>query len=68
MHIGLVLWTLFFAYGHMMQGIDNAAGAGALGLIFGLLYIWRRNLVAPIVAHAAYDVTTLIIYWEFLRS
>jgi len=68
MRIGLILWGLFFAYGHMMQGVDNAAGAGALGLIFGILYMWRRNLVAPIVAHAAYDVTTLIIYWSFLRS
>lgn len=65
--IGLSVWSLFFAYGHMMQGTDNAVAAGALGLIFGLLYIWRQNLVAPIVAHAAYDLTTLFIYWAFLR-
>jgi membrane protease YdiL (CAAX protease family) len=68
MKIGLILWSLFFAYGHMMQGIDNAVGAGVLGLVFGLLYLWRRNLVAPIVAHAVYDIATLIIYWLFLRA
>jgi len=66
-HVGLILWSLFFAYGHMMQGVDNAAGAGVLGLIFGLLYIWRRSLVAPIVAHAVYDVATLLIYWGLVR-
>jgi len=66
-YVGLILWSLFFAYGHMMQGVDNAAGAGVLGLIFGLLYIWRRSLVAPIVAHAVYDVATLLIYWGFVR-
>jgi len=67
MRVGLILWSSFFAYGHMMQGVDNAVGAGVLGLIFGLLYIWRRSLVAPIVAHAVYDIATLLIYWGFLR-
>ncbi len=66
--LGLILWSLFFAYGHMMQGIDNAVGAGVLGLIFGLLYIWRRNLAAPVMAHAVYDVATLLVYWSVLRS
>ena len=66
--VGLTLWSLFFAYGHAVQGIDNAVGAGILGLCFGLLYIWRRNLVAPIVAHALFDVATLLIYWFVITS
>lgn len=65
---GLVLWSLFFAVGHAVQGIDNAVGAGVLGLLFGLLYIWRGNLVAPIVAHALYDITTLLAFWNFLKA
>jgi membrane protease YdiL (CAAX protease family) len=68
MRLGLILWSLFFAYGHTMQGVDNAVGAGVLGLIFGILYIWRRSLTAPVVAHAAYDVVTLLIYWLFLQG
>jgi len=66
--VGLVLWSLFFAFGHALQGIDNAVGAGILGLCFGLLYIWRRNLVAPMVAHALFDVTTLLIFWFVMRG
>jgi membrane protease YdiL (CAAX protease family) len=61
--LGLILWSLFFAFGHALQGIDNAVGAGILGVCFGLLYIWRRNLVAPMVAHALFDVATLLIFW-----
>ncbi len=61
-YIGLFLWSLFFGYGHAIQGIDNAVGAGILGLLFGLLFIWRRTLTAPIVAHTLYDVLTLVLY------
>ena len=66
--LGLLLWSLFFAFGHHVQGIDNAAGAGVLGLLFGLLYIWRRNLVAPMLAHALYNVTTLMVFWTFVKE
>ena len=66
--VGLILWSLFFAFGHALQGIDNAVGAGILGLCFGLLYIWRRNLMAPMVAHALFDVATLLIFWFVMAS
>lgn len=61
--VGLFIWSLFFGIGHAVQGIDNAVGAGVLGLLFGLLLIWRRNLMAPMLAHALYNITTLIIFW-----
>jgi membrane protease YdiL (CAAX protease family) len=64
----LILWSIFFAYGHLLQGVDNATGAGVLGILFGLLYVWRRILIAPMIAHAAYDIATLLIYWEFVRT
>jgi uncharacterized protein len=63
--VGLILWSVFFAVGHVIQGIDNAVGAGVLGMLFGLLYIWRRNLVAPMLSHALYDITTLFAFWSF---
>lgn len=66
--VGLVLWSMFFAVGHQMQGVDNAAGAGVLGLLFGILYLWRRNLSAPMLAHAVYDVLTLIVFWKFILA
>ena len=66
--LGLILWSSFFGFGHSVQGIDNAFAAGALGLVFGLIYIWRRNLIAVIVAHAFFDVCTVFIYWIFISN
>lgn len=63
--IGLILWSIFFAIGHAVQGFDRAVGAGILGLLFGALYLWRRNFIAPMVAHALFDVTTLLVVWFF---
>jgi membrane protease YdiL (CAAX protease family) len=66
--VGLVVWTVVFAALHAVQGFDKAVAAGLLGFVFGLLYIWRRNLTSPIVSHALYDVTTLLIFWRLLRQ
>jgi membrane protease YdiL (CAAX protease family) len=67
-YLGLILWSIVFALGHSIQGVDSATGAGVLGLIFGIIYIRRRNLVAPVVAHALYDIVTLTIFWNFMRA
>lgn len=63
---GLVLWSAFFGFGHQMQGVDNMVGAGLLGLLFGLLFVWRRKLVAPILSHALYDMATLAVFWNWV--
>lgn len=64
--VGLAIWTVFFGVGHLIQGVDNAFGAGLLGLIFGLLFLWRKCLIAPILAHAVYDIAVLLIFWNVL--
>ncbi|MGH9341644.1 MAG: CPBP family intramembrane glutamic endopeptidase [Acidobacteriota bacterium] len=65
---GLILWSIFFAVGHNIQGVDNAVGAGVLGFLFGLLFIWRRKLIAPMLAHAAFDLLTLVYVWTVLKA
>jgi membrane protease YdiL (CAAX protease family) len=37
--------------------------ATLFGLVFGLLYLMRGSLVAPMVAHGAYDTAALLLYW-----
>ncbi|MBI4455395.1 MAG: CPBP family intramembrane metalloprotease [Acidobacteria bacterium] len=59
-YAGLLVWTLYFGIGHSLQGFDNAVGAAMLGLLFGLTYIWRQNVVAPIAAHAVYDAVVVL--------
>lgn len=60
---GVIIWSIAFGVGHAMQGYDSALGAAIYGVIFGLVYFWRNSLVAPMVAHALYDVSVLTGYW-----
>lgn len=66
--LGLIVWSTFFGVMHGLQGIDKAASAGVLGLLFGLIYIWRRSLIAPVASHALYDITTLLIFWVAVKN
>ena len=62
-YYGLAVWTVYFGIGHFLQGFDNTVGAGVLGLLFGWTYIRRQNIVAPVVAHAAYDA--IVVAYSF---
>jgi membrane protease YdiL (CAAX protease family) len=35
---------------------------GLLGLVWGLLYVIRRSIVAPMVSHAAFNLAQLLKY------
>ncbi len=60
---GLVAWSLLFGYGHLLQGVDSATGATLFGLIFGFCFLWRKNLIASMIAHCLYNSFILIGYW-----
>ncbi len=64
-NLGLVLWSVAFGIGHYVQGVQGMIAAGVFGLIFGIAYLARGNLIAPMVAHGAYDTLALLGYWFF---
>ncbi len=61
--LGLVLWSVGFGLGHYVQGVQGIFVATVYGFIFGLIYLLSGSLVAPIIAHGAYDTVALIAYW-----
>jgi len=61
--LGLVLWSLAFGAAHYVQGVQGITIATLYGFIFGLLYLLTGSLIAPIVAHGAYDTLALLAYW-----
>ncbi len=63
--VGLVLWSLAFGAGHYVQGMQGVFVATIYGFLFGLVYLVRGSLIAPIVAHAVYDMLALLGYWWF---
>jgi len=62
---GLILWSLAFGAGHYVQGVQGVFLASVYGLLFGIVYLMSGSLVAPIVAHGAYDTLALLGYWLF---
>jgi membrane protease YdiL (CAAX protease family) len=59
-HVGLVITSVAFGLGHLMQGFDAALATGTLGLLWGLMYLWRRSAVAPIVSHAGFNSLEIV--------
>lgn len=51
------LWisAMIFGLGHFNQGLEGIAIITVFGYFYGLLYIWRKNLIAAIVVHTLYN-------------
>lgn len=58
--VGLVLWSVAFGLGHLDQGQDVALATGALGMFWGLLYLRRRSVIAPAIAHAGFNLSEIL--------
>ena len=63
--LGLVIWSVAFGVGHYMQGFQGVVIAGLLGFVFGIAFLIRGRLIAPIVAHSIYNTMALLGYWFY---
>lgn len=57
----VLLSSTIFSLGHGYEGTAGLVTVGVLGLVFALLYVWRRSLVAPIVIHFLNDFVGLVL-------
>jgi len=53
--VGVVVSSIAFGLGHVVQGWDAAVTTGGLGFVWALMYLWRRSSIAPIVSHAGFN-------------
>ena len=51
--LGVVIGSIAFGAGHLVQGYDAALATGLLGVFWGIVYLRRRSVVAPIVVKAS---------------
>ena len=58
--LALLLASALFGLGHWLSAA-YAVLAGLIGLYLGVVFLVTGNLLAPIVAHAAYDVVALSV-------
>ena len=52
---GVIVLSVAFGLGHLLQGWDAAIATGALGAVWASMYLKRRSSVAPIVSHAGFN-------------
>ena len=53
---GVIVTSTAFGLGHWMQGIDATIATGVLGAFWGIVYLRRRSVIAPVVSHAGFDL------------
>ena len=65
--VGLIAGSIAFGAGHLVQGRDAAIATGLLGVFWGLIYLRRRSVIAPIVSHSGFNLLELLQYLAFVR-
>jgi uncharacterized protein len=59
--VSLLLSGVVFAVGHGYEGSAGVITVGAMGLVFGLVYLWRKSLVAPMTMHFLQDFLAIVL-------
>jgi membrane protease YdiL (CAAX protease family) len=60
--VGLGVSSMGFGLGHIIQGRDVAVTTAALGAFWGLVYLKRRSIVAPVVSHSGFNAAEIFRY------
>jgi len=58
--VGLIVTSVAFGAGHVLQGADAAITTGVLGAFWSIIYLRRRSCVAPMVSHAGFDLIQIV--------
>jgi membrane protease YdiL (CAAX protease family) len=54
--VGVVATSASFGIGHLLQGVDAVIATALLGAFWGIVYLRRRSVVAPMVSHSGFDL------------
>ena len=60
--VGVILYSALFGLGHIEQGYDAVVATASLGAVWGVIYLLRRGIVAPMVSHAGFNLAQLAKY------
>ncbi len=58
--VGVVVTSVAFGAGHLYEGIDAVIATALLGALWGVVYLRRRSVVAPMVSHAGFDLLQIV--------
>jgi len=58
--VGIIVTSLAFGAGHIVQGVDAVIATALLGAFWGIVYLRRRSVVAPMVSHSGFDLLQVL--------
>jgi uncharacterized protein len=61
-YVGLVVSSLAFGLGHVIQGRDVAVATAALGAFWGWMYLRRRSIASTVVSHSGFNAAEIFRY------
>ncbi len=59
--LAALLSAIIFSLGHGYEGAAGVITVGVMGLGLAFVYLWRRNLLAPIVMHFLQDFGSIVL-------
>jgi membrane protease YdiL (CAAX protease family) len=57
---GIIVLSVAFGMGHVVQGWDAVITTGTLGAFWAVLYVRRRSVIAPMVSHAGFNTIEVV--------
>lgn len=57
----VLLSAVIFSLGHGYEGSAGVVTIGFMGLVFALVYMWRKSLIAPIAMHFLQDLIGIVL-------
>jgi uncharacterized protein len=58
--VGLVAFSAIFGFGHAIQGGAAVIVTAVLGALWGVVYLRRRSIMAPVVSHAMFNLIEVV--------
>jgi membrane protease YdiL (CAAX protease family) len=58
--VGMLAFGILFGLGHLVQGWSVVIITGLLGMLWSVVYLVRRSVVAPMVSHASFNLIEVI--------
>ena len=57
----VLLSSVVFSIGHGYEGMAGVISVFCLGVVFGVVYLWRKSLIAPIIIHFLIDFSGIVM-------
>ena len=57
----VLLSSVVFSIGHGYEGMAGVISVFCLGVVFAVVYLWRKSLVAPMIIHFLIDFSSIVM-------